>query len=351
MTITALNRTRVSTSLVYLGSFIAVLIALHPTSAGEGISYAPNWPPACIFIACALLSLATSLTLIKPRYGYGTGAVASAVGLYVCARLELFNYPKFSAWLVFNVPPSDWAMFLPDRQRLLATIAFVVTSVYSSWRLLPARWKWRGRSLQDRDWMPALIVLFVFSGWFATSVIPYRVPLIIDADWPDVSILHVVKRGIHFHEERGTIHSHRLRYGFSTTDRKLFQYRFAEYGSSGTLAADAMARIQQDLKSEPLKNAPIYPARPLRSWNAEGWYVTTPRGVLAFTTENALAPPRELLSAFEELRSSPRDDREKDEPFVLSDVCLGFCYDPSSGLGIIYLNQRCVYHGSGYHCE
>jgi hypothetical protein len=78
------------------------------------------------------------------------------------------------------------------------------------------------------------------------------------------------------------------------------------------------------------------PAKELRAWNAEGWYVTLKDShLLAFISEYHTAPPREVTELFQEIKNLPGQPR----PFAIRDVCLGFCYDPIAALGFWYSNQ------------
>jgi hypothetical protein len=81
------------------------------------------------------------------------------------------------------------------------------------------------------------------------------------------------------------------------------------------------------------------PAKALRSWNAEGWYVVTRSGrVLAFTSQYGTSPPPEIVHLFHEIEKLPA---AQESHWPIRDVCLGFCYDPLAGLGFMYANSRC----------
>jgi hypothetical protein len=80
------------------------------------------------------------------------------------------------------------------------------------------------------------------------------------------------------------------------------------------------------------------PAKALWSWNAEGWFVVLKDSRLpAFTSEYGTAPPQEITSLFHEIEQLPASSEER---FDVSDVCLGFCYDPLAALGFPVLSQR-----------
>ena len=81
------------------------------------------------------------------------------------------------------------------------------------------------------------------------------------------------------------------------------------------------------------------PAVPLRSWNAEGWYVVVNDSRLsAFTTEYGNSPPKEVAALFHEIESLAA---EEEQPWTVHDVCLGFCYGPAAALGFVCPNDFC----------
>jgi hypothetical protein len=80
------------------------------------------------------------------------------------------------------------------------------------------------------------------------------------------------------------------------------------------------------------------PAVALRKDNAEGWYIRTTHGVLAYSTEYGTEPPIEIVDLFHDLESFvPSETKMR----TVSDICLGFCYDPLAGMGVEYFNDRC----------
>lgn len=89
--------------------------------------------------------------------------------------------------------------------------------------------------------------------------------------------------------------------------------------------------------------------KPLRSWNDDGWYIDgEDNGPEVYTTGNGATPPQEIVDIFDELEKIPRARETQSDR---KDVCLGFCYDPLSGLGSLYANHRCHYGGQDYVCR
>ena len=68
-------------------------------------------------------------------------------------------------------------------------------------------------------------------------------------------------------------------------------------------------------------------------------------GLKAYTAENGLVPPSQIVDLFNDLEKLPRSDHGESES---RDVCLGLCYDPISEMGYLYANHRCHtdLHGS-----
>ena len=80
------------------------------------------------------------------------------------------------------------------------------------------------------------------------------------------------------------------------------------------------------------------PARALRSWNADGWYVVLKDSrILTFTSKFGTAPPKEVTELFHEIENVQFSGESRS---VVRDVCFGFCYDPLAGLGFAVLRQR-----------
>jgi hypothetical protein len=90
--------------------------------------------------------------------------------------------------------------------------------------------------------------------------------------------------------------------------------------------------------------------RSLVSLHGEGWYTEADSPeIAAFTTENSVAPPRELVELFNEIEGIPVT--RTSVRYQVKDVCLGFCYDPKAGLGYRAENERCSEWPDGKeHC-
>jgi len=182
---------------------------------------------------------------------------------------------------------------------------------------------------------------------------PYRIPGALDySDWPILQILHVEKRGLQFHESCVNVWGRPNRpisISFSGNDRRLFQYRFQQKYASGKPPEALVERIRAILKSSGRGKRNWSTVKPLRNWNADGWYFNAEgSGLKVYGTANGSAPPQEIVDLFHELDEIPRSSETQSE---LKDVCLGFCYDPLSGMGSLYANHRCFNDGRGVVCR
>jgi hypothetical protein len=296
---------------------------------------------AC-FISPLIYFFASVALFYLPRFGYILGSVGGLTATPWFVTAELSGLYGDNSWIALN---SNWpggrndVFILLAELRILAVALIVVATVCSLSRLLPARWTFRKRPLRDRTW-PAFAVCFVIlTVWFGRSATPYRIPGIVDAPSPELAVLHVEKLGLQFHEM--AISAYRdSRFYISRNDRRLFQYRFEESVAEGVLPKAICQHVFSLVQLPLLNRLRTQPPKVLRAWNAEGWYIRSPRsGLLAFTSEYGTAPPKELVELFHEMHAVVRTD--KGRRYSMKDVCLGFCYDPLAGLGIRFENQRC----------
>lgn len=225
--------------------------------------------------------------------------------------------------------------------RIVATTVLLMTVLWAATRLLPSNWKVRARLSNQRTWPAVTVTLACIVLWFATSVLPYRQPIIVDGVPSELSILRVKKDGMVYRETRIAIYRD-SKYYVARGERRLFHYTFGETGQSGLLTKELRVKLKTvealpELK-QTLENSP----RALRTRHAEGWY-TEMRSfkITAFTTENSIPPPAELVAFFREVEEMAIPGGSSH--YLLRDVCLGFCYDPKAGLGDRAENQRCTY--------
>jgi hypothetical protein len=296
-----------------------------------------------ILMACALCFLIASCAIFwAPRPSYVAGTVSGLVALYRFARMELPNFPALNSWILLNLDLHGFEA----TQRILFVLIILISTSCSLTRLLPGKWTLREMPFRERTW-PAFAVCFaIMICWFGASARPYRIPLIADSVQPELAVLHVVKNGIQFHETAFTVHRDGQFY-VTRNDRRLLQYRFAVRAADGIVPETIAVRAKLLAQSPQINDLRTLPAKALRSWMAEGWYIRTKQGVVAFTTEYGTQPPKEVLDLFNDLQSVvPAEENLR----TSKDVCLGFCYDPLAGLGLGYMNDRCK-DQNGTYCK
>ena len=343
---------KILTALVYLLAALAdawLLISRQPL----------NQPSAFETVLCVLgavfFAVGAALVSRRPHFAH-TCAAAGVVALPWIYRTALQGNIYANWWIVFNVPDRQLLMYngLATAKLAIVGVALIVFAIATGiMRLLPRNWVLRKMPLRERTW-PALAATFCLVAiWFTQSVMPYRIPGALDySSWPVLQILHVQKRGLQFHEMCVKVWGHRgvpESVSLSSNDRRLFEYRFqqrlAHAELSKSLGQHVAALIQSSKSVKPNRDL----ITPLRRWNDEGWYVTGEEVALqAYTKENRFTPPQEVADLFDELEKVPRTDESSEDR---KDVCLGFCYDPLSGLGALYANHRCRWEETHFVCR
>ena len=262
-----------------------------------------------------------------------------------------------TVWLIFNRPNDTYGMYvvyLPYAVLGICAVALIALALTTAFlRLLPTQWEFRKTRLAERTW-PALAVSFIVLGaWFSHSVLPYRIPGTVDySEYPVLQILHIEKRGLQFHERCFSVYWRRpylpASVFFSGSNRRLFQYRFQDYGSSLQLPKALGERVQAFVESSAHEKRQRDVVKPIWNWNADRWYFSNGSGLREYDAFNGSNPPQAVIDLFRELDGIPRYSETQSE---LRDVCLGFCYDPLSAMGWLYSNHRCFNDGHGDVCR
>jgi hypothetical protein len=225
------------------------------------------------------------------------------------------NYELVNPWIMFNVPDNEIGMYHPLHVGLtiLAVALIVLATATAILCLLPSPWRLRKSPLSNRTW-PAYATTFLFlTFWFCQSVMPYRIPGALDySDWPILQILHVEKRGLQFHETSVSVYR-RGPLNVSRNDRRLLQYRFQQKRSESQLPQDLMQRVHAMVQSSDYAKRDSTVIKPLRAWNAEGWYFLVERsGIHSYTTERETTPPQEMARSFTTSKP-PREPRRHNQ--------------------------------------
>jgi hypothetical protein len=309
------------------------------------VSYARFVPITSLdatFIAASVgpfVLVAAVLFRSRPRIGYIMTAVGTALPLFWIYRTESRAF--INSWVLLNAS-GDRAETLYLRYAQLRIVCAALLLFALAWaliRLLPSSWQVRNLPLNQRTWPAVVIAVFVIVWWFATFAFPYRQPVIVDAMASQLSVLHVEKNGIDFHETSLGIYRD-CRFVTTHNDRRLFRYKFDEVWHGGVLTEHQCMQLKTVLGLPDLQRTQDRAPKALRVAHGEGWYTEMQRyEIAAFTTENATAPPAELVAFFRGIVEMPSDGPHY--RYEVRDVCFGFCYDPKAGLGYRALNQRC----------
>lgn len=288
--------------------------------------------PLVFLLGCVLL-------FFKPGFGYYVSGITALLALPWFVLTE--SSDRESIWHYLNDPGPLSEGFRRVAILMILSVALLATTVACSvLRVLPSFWVQKFH-LSGRTWLAILVGVIVPVVWLCHSAMPWMLPGIVDrGSSADLRILHVTKRGLRFHETSVAIGTRDPRFSVSQYDRRLFQFRFQGLVRGGVMPEAARQHADELMRSPRLRDLRTAPAKALRSWNAEGWYVWTSHSpVQAFTSEYGTTPPTEVTDLLAQITKL---SGEGGSPFAIQDVCLGFCYDPVAGLGFVYWNERCM---------
>ena len=336
---------------------VTAAITLANAVAGRPFSQAYG-TEAVLYLGSLLaplpFAIAAGFMTRRPIFANLLAAFACSICLLWFYLTETRIWVMGNSWIFFNLSDQElaWLPVWPIILRILAVAMQVLSFTLAMFRLLPERWHIRNSQLRGWTW-PAFVVSFaVLTFWFLLSTTPYRMPGAVDySDYPTFQILHVEKHGLQIHEKCISLYERpgRNLIFVSADDRRLFQYRFQTKRASEPLSETLYESARPWTQFEGTSNRESNPIRPLRSWNAEGWYVNGDKfGFAAYTTENGRTFPPEIFALFR--------DFERDSPALqpggqLKDVCLGFCFDQLAAMGRLYSNHRCFFDGKSVKCR
>ncbi len=278
----------------------------------------------------------------RPKIGHaviGFGAALSLWWIYLSEKYMAIG----NSWIAMNTSDrfSNQSYVHYSQLKIFCTVLLLATLLRSITRLTPSQWRFRSRPVNQRTWPAIIITVLFIVTWFARSVVPYRQPIILDAWEPDLTILHVKKDGLTYHETLISVYRNG-RYYVAKNDRQLFHYSFRESTQEGVLKDDLRAELTTIELLPEFKRTLNRPAKALRAIHAEGWYIDQhSRGtaIAVFTTENSTSPPKRLVDFVQDIENVPSHGQVWHS--TIRDVCLQFCYDPIAGLGYRAENQRC----------
>jgi hypothetical protein len=326
----AKRRAEITAALVYAAGSVCLFLYSGLNFSWLSGPYNVNLYEAIALAGDVTLSIASICLLIKSRF---TGRIAFLGALlnWPFYRFIEFNGANFSSWLFFNLPDegqeSHAAMFLVTLKIVSISLLFAATA-FSAWRLMPASWRVRKLSLRDRVWPASAISFLLVASWFLASVSRYEIPIFdLHSNPPMLSVLHVEKRGLQFHETSLAFYRNGEFY-LRRDDRRLFQYRFPMSIVRGVLSAADHQLFNTLVNSPPeLRGTQVQSYSPPRGWNADRWYVFVGRRLQRkpISLEGS-AVPNDILSLFADAQKLPAEQTWQRNS---KDVCFGFCFDPS----------------------
>ncbi len=328
---------------IYVCAAASIVCCYLALPYGYGLG---GWASIAALSSALTFAGGSAFLFYKPRLGYAVGLMSGLMALPWLVLTETAYYPWSNSWIALNLVPPDYpaakgfaSLTTFSGLKIFSTALIVIVIVMSSLRLLPPKLTLREIPLRQRTWPAFAICFMVLAVWFARSVMPYRIPGLVTRGFgSEFQILHVEKRGLHFHETR--IDAGRNgHFSIWRSNRRLFQFSFENVVAEGNMPQTTFEHAKAIVRSQQLFTSRTQPAKALRTWNAEGWYVVTQDSrTLAFTTEYRSVPPEAITDMFHEIEALPTGP-VKSWPF--RDVCLGFCYDPLAALGFVYSNERC----------
>ncbi len=347
-----LNAVAAGLALVCWLCFIWFLLVPVQEYLGWGVER-NSWHAPALLLSLLVFAFASIAVPRFARISCILGIVAAWLSVMWLIATEFAWFALWNSWIDLNLSSHDPEGNLRHLAVLRIAIAAltVMALVLSVSRLLPSHWMFRRRPVCERTWPAIVATAITLLAWYALAVTPYRLPGIVDFGYRgEVTILHVVKRGLRFQETK--VGTDRRSFSISRTDRRLFQYAIEEHTAWGDLPATTRQEIESLRLLPAVKDFRTPPPKALRAWNAEGWYFLDWRGggIRSFSSELGTAPPQALVDTFREIEAiQPTQDSGRSS---LNDVCLGFCYDPLAALGFTYANQRCFNRdGRKWQCQ
>jgi hypothetical protein len=325
----ARQKSEILAATIYLISALTMLLYLRFDFYWVS-SWAGIWHQIVALFGGALLLVASIRVFMARRFA-DLMALVGALLAWPYFRLAVFYRYGFSSWVTFNLPGKSSELhsaFFFATLTILAISTLVASTAFSALRLTPRAWRIGKLSIRDRAW-PGLAVTFLFVvTWYLTAVTPYQIPIFdFHQIRPIVSVLHVQKHGLQFHETSLAFYRDGEFY-LAQSDRRLFQYSFQRSLARGVLTEDYF-RLLNGLANSPPEfgGSDVSSYVPPNTWNADRWFVSIQgRAGRKAINKDASVVPKEVLSLFFEAQKLPQKWAQQE---TARDVCLGFCYDPT----------------------
>ena len=320
----------IAAAAVYMAAALALFVYFRFRFQWFPVSWTDNRYEIASLLGGVLLVVSSIRIFMARKLGDLMGLVGALL-VWPYFRLAEFNGFTFSSWVIFNLPDGSYdsrCSTLIATLTILSIGSLFAATAYSALRLTPRTWHVGKLPLRNRAW-PGFAISFLFlTGWYLTSISPYQIPIYdIHQIRPIVSVLHVEKHGLQFHETSLAFYRDGQFY-FAHDDRKLFQYRFQGTLAKGVLAEESFRRLNGVANSPPeFRGANVASYIPPRAWNADRWFVFVEgRAARKPINVELTVAPKEVVTLFYDVQNLPLEWTKKT---TKRDVCLGFCYDPT----------------------
>jgi len=324
------QKSEILTAIVYLSAALAVFLYLRRDFYWIRGSWPPNRYEIAMALGGVMLLVSSIRVFLARRYGDLVALIGTLFAWPGFLRFG-FNGYRFSPWLLFNLPGESHALhatFFFATSIILAISTLVAATAFSTLRLTLRVWRIGKLSLRDRAWSGFAITFLFVVTWYLTSVTPYQIPIYdIHQIRPIVSVLHVEKHGLQFHETSLAICRDGDFY-LAQNDRRLFQYSFQRSLARGVLTEDYFQLLNGLANSPPeIRGSDVSSYVPPHTWNANRWFVCIKgRTGRKPVCKDASVVPKEVLGLFYGAQKLPQEWARQE---TSRDVCLGFCYDPT----------------------
>jgi hypothetical protein len=312
------------TAVVYVSAGAAValrLLVFHQTPDAL--------VPAVFFIAPVLFALASFAIFRWNRTGILLGLVACGFAVPDLWRWEFRDFHFINSWNMLNLPDTTpeigkWMLYakLSIAAGALVTLALVLSLL----RACPHQWTVHELPVRERTWPAVVLSIVVVASWFSFAAIPYRVPMF---HWQqrtgDLYMFHVERHGIHFHDTEVSF-MHDCQFGVVQRDRSLFRYRMHDAWFRGVVGTERCDLIRAGLASPDFLTLAGSRAHPSRTWARDRWYIYSPETGWITVGQDQTKMLRNFIEWFHETQKLPTAWQYSDE----KDVCLGFCYSPTT---------------------
>ncbi len=326
----ARRKSEILAAVIYLSAALTMLLYLRVYFYWIRDSWVQNFHEIVPLLGGAMLFV-SSIRVFRVLRFADLIALVGALLAWPYFRLVAFPKYTFSPWLIFNLGGESSALHfahLIGTLTILAASTLVAATAFSALRVTPNAWRIGKISIRDRAW-PGFAVTFLFVvTWYLRAVTPYQIPIFdIHQHLPDISVLHVEKHGLQFHETSLAFYPDG-QFFFAQNDRRLFQYSFQTRWARGVLTKDGFRLLDALVNSPPeFTGSEVSSYVPPKTWNADRWFVSTKGSVTEKSVNiDASEVPNEVRALFYETQKLPQEWTRQG---TARDVCLGFCYNPT----------------------